>query len=230
MMERASSKPFMFDKSFDLAAMKAAEEKKIVKTYSEEEMALIKEQAYSQGFVAGKEAALGEIQQQQATVMSHINRLFERLAQDVWNVYAQQRQVASDIALTIARKIVPEYLKKNGLAEMTAAIESCLGEMINEPRLVLRVHEQHFDYVKREIDGMAERLGYAGKMIILADQTLGEHDCRLEWADGGMERNIDITWSEIDRHVARHSGAAPVLASTPPLPSEHPTSTTTIAV
>jgi flagellar assembly protein FliH len=228
----SASKPFLFDKSFDLSAIKAAEEARQVKTYTEEELALAKEQAHGAGFVAGKEAAMREIEQQQSSLLGNINRLFERLANDVWKVYAQQKQVASEVGVTIARKIVPDYLQKNGQQEIMTAIESCLAEVINEPRLVLRVNEKHFDYIKREVDQTADRLGYAGKMIILADQNLTEHDCRLEWADGGMERNINLTWSEIDKQIARHGGNTGN-QSIPPAAragSEASTSTTTLAV
>lgn len=225
------SKPFLFDQSFDLSAMKAEEEAQAIKTYTEEEVALIKEQAYGQGFIAGKETALADLQTKQSGLLANMNRLLERLAADVWQVYAQQKQTASDIALAIARKILPEYTRKHGIQEMTAVIEQSITDMINEPRLVLRVNEQHFDYVKNEVDAMAERLGYLGKMIILADPQLGENDCRLEWADGGMERNTSLTWSEIERQVARHAGAGPVHhAPAASRTNDPPPPTTTIAV
>lgn len=226
----STSKPFLFDHSFDLSAIKAEEEAKAVKTYTEEEVALIKEQAYGQGFIAGKDVALTDLQTKQSGLLANTNRLLERLAADVWQVYAQQKQTASDIALAIVRKLLPEYTRKHGTQEMTAVIEQSIAEMINEPRLVLRVNEQHFDYVKREVDAMAERLGYLGKMIILADPQLGENDCRLEWADGGMERNTSLTWSEIERQVARHAGAGQMHAPVTSRTNEPQPPTTTIAV
>jgi flagellar assembly protein FliH len=220
MSDNAAPRPFTFDRSFDLAAMKAAEAKTVAPTFSEQELALAREQAYGHGYVAGKEAALAEMQQQHNALLARLNRLFEHVAQDVWKVYAQQRQAATDIAVAIARKIVPDYVKRNGLKEIMAAVETSVTEMINEPRLVLRIHERHFDYISQEVNNLSQRLGYAGKIIVLTDNAIGEHDCRLEWADGGMERNLNLTWSEVDRQIARHHGSIGLTNVPPPPPPD----------
>lgn len=230
-MAPTTSKPFTFDRSFDLGALKAAEETRKAITYSEQEMALAKEQAYGQGFVAGKEAAMQEIQQQQNSILGSISRVFERFAKDVWDVFGLQKHVASEVGSAIARKLLPDYMAKHGSQEIIAAIEKAVSEMINEPRLVLRVSENNFEYIKREVDQLGQRLGYSGKMIILADQALGDNDCKLEWADGGMERNINMIWSDIDRQLARHSAAATGMTHSHSQPQHEPAqSTTTMAV
>jgi flagellar assembly protein FliH len=228
-------KPYTFDHSFDAAAMEAEAEKKTAPTFSEADMAAAKEAAFQQGLVEGRAAAAKEVNEQQATILQHIEQLLGRLAGDLLKSFGQQRQAATDIALTIARKLVPEYVKKHGLQELTSAVEHCVVDMIHEPRLVLRVPDAQFDFMSKEVTGMAERLGYAGKLIVLADNTLGEHDCRIEWPDGGMEKNMSFTWSEIERQVARHGPVSPVAAPVPPTvpspPPEAPAShTTNIAV
>jgi flagellar assembly protein FliH len=222
-------RPYMFDQSFDLSAMKAEETKKVEPTFSEGDVAAAREAGRQEGLVEGRAAATREISQQQAELLSHVERLMQRLSDDVWKVYAQQKQAASDIALTIVRKLLPDYVKKYGMQEMTSAIEASIAEMINEPRLVLRVPDPHFDFISKEVNTIADKLGYGGKIIVLADPNLGEHDCRLEWADGGMERNLNLTWSEIERQVARH-GSAQNLANNIPPQEGLPSSTTSIAV
>jgi flagellar assembly protein FliH len=228
----SSRKPFMFDHSFDAGAARTEEEQKAAPTYTEADMAAVQQEAYQKGLVEGRAAAAKDIHQMHVDVLHRMERLISRLADDVWKVYAQQKQTASDIAITIARKLLPDYTKKYGMQEMTAAIESSVAEMINEPRLVLRVSDSQFEYFSKEINAIAGKLGYGGKIIVLAEAELGEHDCRIEWADGGMERNINFTWSEIERQVSRHG--APVAAHTiaptlaqEGLPSSH---TTNIAV
>lgn len=198
---------FMFGTSFDPEVMKAEAQKKVPPTFSEEQVSVAKEQSYNQGFVAGKEAALCEMQSQQNEILSHIQIIFERMADEVWKMAAEKKQAASDIALAIARKIVPNFVQKNGLQEMLASIEVTVAEMINEPRMVLRISEAQFDDISREINALTARVGYGGKMIILADSTLAANDCRLEWADGGMERSINLIWSEIEKQMQRHQAS-----------------------
>jgi flagellar assembly protein FliH len=229
-------KPFTFDHSFDSAAMEAEAEKKTAPAFSEADMAAAKEAAFQQGLVEGRAAAAKEVNEQQAIMLQHMEKLLGHLAGDLLKTFSEQRQAATDIALTIARQLVPEYVKKHGLQELTSAVEHCVVEMIHEPRLVLRVPDAQFDFMSKEVAGMAERLGYAGKMIVLADNTLGEHDCRIEWPDGGMEKNMSFTWSEIERQVSRHgpiTPSAPVQVPPvipPPPPEAPPSHTTNIAV
>lgn len=199
-----TAKPFTFNRSFDLATLKTEQEKKVAPTFGEAELALAREQAYAAGVVAGKESALREIQHQQMVLLNHIKELCENFAGKIWEAHHEQKQAATDIAITIARKIVPDYVRKNGLQEIMAQVEPCVAEMINEPRLVLRIHDKHFDFISQEITALTQRLAYGGKIIILADEGLGDDDCRLEWADGGMERSVSLTWSEIEKQLMRH--------------------------
>lgn len=201
-------RPFTFDQSFDVASIKAAEEKKAALVFTEQDITHAREQGYGQGFVAGKEAALQEIQQQQISILVGIQKSVEAVGAAVWKVGVAQKQIALDVAMAIVRRIIPEYLRKNGTQEIMAAVESTVSEMINEPRLVLRVNETQFDFINREVGEMVKRIGYGGKMIILSDNNLGEQDCKLEWADGGMERSSESTMNEIEKQVRRHGPLA----------------------
>ena len=50
---------------------------------------------------------------------------------------------------------------------------------------------------------LAASLGFPGKLIILVDDELGQSDCRVEWADGGAERDTARTWREIEATLDR---------------------------
>ncbi|NDE90226.1 MAG: hypothetical protein EB059_03685 [Alphaproteobacteria bacterium] len=229
-MSETAPQRFMFDTSFDLEALKAVQEKKAPTVFSEEEMALAKEQSHDQGFVAGKEAAMRDLKNHQHEILANIQLIFERMADEVWKGSAEKKQASGEIALAIARKIIPDFIRKNGVQEITAAVESCVTDMINEPRMVLRISDAQFDDVSREINALTARIGYAGKMIILADSTLTENDCRLEWADGGMERSVNLTWSEIERQLHRHQSHPQTNSEYTPHPPDENSSTTDIAV
>jgi flagellar assembly protein FliH len=204
LMTETSPQRFMFGTSFDPEAIKAEQQKKAPPVFTEEEIAIAKEQSYGQGYVAGKEAAMRDLQNQQNEILANIGILFERMADQIWKMAGQKKQAAADIAIAIARKIVPDFVRKHGLQEILSAIETTVVEMIHEPRMVLRISDAQFDDISREMNALTSRIGYAGKMIILADSTLAANDCRLEWADGGMERSINMTWSDIEKQVHRH--------------------------
>ncbi len=230
-MTDASRKPFLFDQSFDPSVLRKKEEKDAAPVFSEADVAAARQAGREEGRTEGRQAALQDIAQKQAAVLQNIEGLLSNLARDVWSVYDQQKHAACGIALTVARKILPETARKNALSEINAAIESSIAEMINEPRLVLRVHDSLFDNIGAPLGDITSRLGFAGKIIVLADNALGEQDCRLEWADGGMERNVGLVWSEAERQIIRHDGQVPLPAPpVAPAPEEAPSSTTDIAV
>ena len=84
------------------------------------------------------------------------------------------------------------------------------------------------------MSALTARVGYAGKMIILADNTLEANDCRLEWADGGMERSVNLTWSEVERQMQMHKSSGhqshAEYTHPSPEPPQQASSTTNIAV
>jgi flagellar assembly protein FliH len=73
--------------------------------------------------------------------------------------------------------------------------------MAREPRLVVRVHEDQFDAVNERVQEIATQRAYAGKVIVLADPDTVPGDCRVEWADGGIERNTAAVWSAVEQTV-----------------------------
>ena len=50
-------------------------------------------------------------------------------------------------------------------------------------------------------------MGFGGRLLLIADEGLGPGDCRLEWADGGIERQAQRTWVEIEQRIARSLAA-----------------------
>jgi flagellar assembly protein FliH len=54
--------------------------------------------------------------------------------------------------------------------------------------------------------GLAQSAGYPGRLILIADDTIGPGDCRVEWADGGAERLGERLWRDIDAVIQRALG------------------------
>ena len=45
--------------------------------------------------------------------------------------------------------------------------------------------------------------GYTGRIILFADPALKAGDARVEWADGGAERDSAAIWRDIDSAIQR---------------------------
>jgi flagellar assembly protein FliH len=74
--------------------------------------------------------------------------------------------------------------------------------------------------VGKPIEEMVRTRGLAGHLIVLAEPDIQTGDCRIEWADGGVNRDRSATEAAIDEAVARYVKARLAAASTQKLPGE----------
>ena len=141
-----------------------------------------------------------------------VEGLVDRLAglsDDVAAVSAAAERRAAEVGLAVARKLVPDLLRREGAGEIEAVIRTALRDMFEEPRIVLRVSDGVLDLIKPRIDAVAAESGFDGKIVLLAEDGMVDGDCRIEWADGGVERSAARLSAQIETAVRRAlSGAA----------------------
>ncbi|MGE3622558.1 MAG: FliH/SctL family protein [Bdellovibrionales bacterium] len=194
---------FMFERSFadSTGHVVSARDRRPV-TLTPEQVDALKKEAHDAGFAAGrKSAAEDQAQYLNVTVTQiagHIAKLLQQTEAD-----RQEKEVrVREAVLAIARKVLPDFNQRHGLQEIEAIIAGIIGEMSSEPRLVVRVNETQFDSIDGSVKSITTQQGYAGKVVFLADPDVAPNDCRVEWADGGIERNLESLWRNIAQAVA----------------------------
>jgi flagellar assembly protein FliH len=196
----SATRKFLFDVSFDKSL---AEEAALAAAAKASEVAAAREAAYAEGRAAAlAEAAASREQSVAATLDRVSSTLAELFAAHAETAAALERQ-ALGLVVEMGRRIVPDLARRNGLNEIAALLAQCLREALDEPRIVLRVADNEFEGIRERIAGISEQAGYAGKVVIFADETLASGDCRVEWADGGAERDTARGWHDIEAAVAR---------------------------
>ncbi len=179
------------------------------------------EQARAEGHASGKESgakeAMESIEQQLSKTMNAVSTQLTGLSQAQIETQERQGREAFEVALTVVRKIFPGLAGRNGLAEIESVVKDCLERLREEPRIVIRVADALLDQVEARIGELAARAGFEGKIVYLAQDGLNPGDVRVEWADGGAERDSKRLWSEIERITARIAGSdTPATAPTTP--------------
>jgi flagellar assembly protein FliH len=114
------------------------------------------------------------------------------------------RRGAVAIAAAIACKIAPEIARRHASEAVAALVAERLPDLLEEPRIVVRLAAAQLEAVKDRIESEAKRVGYAGRFILLAEDGLDAPDCRIEWADGGTERLMSRIAAEVDALIAHH--------------------------
>lgn len=197
---------FLFKTSFDEGALAREAErarKARAPSYGEEELAEAKGQAFAEGKQAGLAEALTGAEQAAASALAKIERELLRIGEAITEVNQRRERRAIEVAVMIVRKLFPRMAAKGGLEEIEALIEDCLAQLEDEPRIVVRVGDAQLDALKERLDAIAQRCGFEGRTVLLAEPGLGPGDARVEWADGGAEHDAEALWAKIDGLLSR---------------------------
>lgn len=162
--------------------------------------------ARDDGIRAGATQERATTERMQAEALKAISERLATIAQQQAATLENVSKEAVALAMAIARKVAPNLMRQQPMAEIEGMIAECLQQLIDEPRVVVRAPDVLLDALKGRVDEIAASCGFAGNVVLLADPTLSAGGCTLEWADGGAERDVEAIWRDIDARL----GTAPV--------------------
>jgi len=201
---------FLFDQDFTAAA------KARPAIPLEQHQALLHEAdatGYMRGFAAAKAEILAEAEQRSAGALERIAATLAAVAQSLAAVEARLEIEAVEVAVAVAKKLAAALIEREPLAEISALAKECFRHLVNAPHVVVRVNETQHESVAKRIEDIARERGLASGLVVLAESDIRLGDCRIEWADGGINRDRGVTEAAIDEAVARYARAR--LADTP---------------
>jgi flagellar assembly protein FliH len=203
----AMPQKFSFDVSFDhlgTPTTRSMTERRFTRI----EMDAARQAALAEGHATGLAEAA---QSAESLTADSLAKMADTLA----SLFAAQEATALDterraiVAMqTIVAKLIPGIAAKDPLAEVEAFTTKCLNEAIDEPRVVLRVAEQIYEPLRERLDTLSNAAGYAGRIVLLADDAITGGDARVEWADGGAERNLAAQCTELSTLLDRRRDPA----------------------
>lgn len=193
-----TARKFTFDRSF----AKSARPKPPAATFTADDLQAAREAAFLEGEAAGRQAAIESIEQATRQALDqlgqHIHQLFGQ--EDTRRSLMQAE--AAQIGHALARKLAPNLLAENALAEVSAMVRDYLALYFDAPRLVIQVAPELADVMTELTERWCEEQAFGGTVIVNGAADLRGSDCRLEWADGGVERHEQQLQAELDRLVA----------------------------
>jgi len=193
-------------------------------TFSEEELNAARQESFLAGKQDGLKEAMNATESAAVTVLEGIPGQLDALFTQWEDSRLEHKALALRVATAVTRKLFPRLAATAGLQEVEQVVGECLERLPKEPRLVVRMADGLLDTVRGRIEKTAERSGYEGRLVFLEDPDLGPGDVRVEWADGGAERNSDALWSSIDEVLNRGL----IIAAMPDKAQADPTSAPTM--
>lgn len=223
-------RPFKFERSFDTDSaastrrkVKEEEDRKRQEdettqeelpppppTFSEEELEAAKAAAYQEGHAAGH-AQAGQEQEEHIiaalhTITGQLAVLHDRQALANEVIAAELAKITKDIIA----KLLPDYFARHGADEIIALVRSCLEPLEDTGRITVKVAPDLQESLEKRLDDARTESGFLGQLVIMPDPGLGLADVRIDWGQGGAERNTETTWKMVEdaiEQAQRHAQA-----------------------
>jgi flagellar assembly protein FliH len=193
----SSPAKFLFDTDFG-----TSDKRKSAALMAEHAVQLSEAQAagYRQGFAAAK----AETEQHAAAALARIAVGLDALGRGLHAVETRLETEAVEVAVAVAKKLASELMAREPFVEIAALASACFRELVAAPHVVVRVNEWLHQAAREELDRTTQACGFAGRLVLLAEPDIAVGDCRIEWADGGVRRELAAVEAAIDEAVARY--------------------------
>ena len=198
----AAPAKFMFD--MDFSAPDKAREKAATQVEIAQQVAAAEARAHRDGFAAGQREAKAESDRRAALALEEINVAIKNIAGRFAAVETRMETEAVDVAVAAARKLCSELIAGEPLAEITGLIRECFSHLVSTPHLVIRINDALYEGARERIEKLAKQSGFEGRLVILAEPTVANGDCKIEWADGGVVLERAAIEAKINEPVGRY--------------------------
>jgi flagellar assembly protein FliH len=198
----AAPAKFMFD--LDFSAPDKAREKAATQAEIAQQVAAAEARAHRDGFTAGQREAKAESDRRAALALEEINVAIKNIASRFAAVETRLETEAVDVAVAAARKLCNELIAAEPLSEISGLIRECFSHLVSTPHLVIRINDALYEGARERIEKLAKQSGFEGRLVILAEPTIANGDCKIEWADGGVVLERAAIEAKINELVGRY--------------------------
>ncbi|NGX98729.1 MAG: flagellar assembly protein H [Candidatus Afipia apatlaquensis] len=193
---------FLFD--LDFAAPDVAKERAATAAEVAQQLADAEARAYRAGYEAARHEAKAESDRRAALALEEIGISIRAIAGRFSTIEERMETEAVDVALSVARKLCAEMVAAEPLTEVMALVSDCFRHLTSTPHIVVRINDALYDDARVQIEQLAKRNGFEGKLVILAEPDIASGDCKIEWADGGVTLDRATIDAKINELVGRY--------------------------
>jgi flagellar assembly protein FliH len=196
---------YQFDQDFGAGAMAA--EKPLAAAELAVKLGEAESRGFRDGFAAAEKEGTAVAARRTAVAFEQIGDALDRLASGLATVEQRLEAEAIELAVAIARKLAPELVLREPLAEIEGLATECFKQLATAPHVVVRVNDAVYETARSRLDEIARARGFEGRLMVLAEPEIELGDCQIEWADGGVVRNAAKTEIAIGNAIGRFLGA-----------------------
>jgi flagellar assembly protein FliH len=172
-------------------------------TFSQEELDIARHQGFLEGRAAGEADTMERIERRLADTLERFGHDLQGLAGAQDAALARIERQATELTVAIVRKLFPAFVARSGTAEISALVTDAFSLAQQQPKLTLLCAPDMTEALEPILTQAAAQSGFEGRLAVRGDAALGETDCRIEWNDGGLDRDSSRLMHEIESAVAR---------------------------
>jgi flagellar assembly protein FliH len=205
-MRMSAPSKFLFDNDFGDGPRKPAEP---MVTLAEHAVKLAEAEAAShkRGYAQGQNDAQVEVNRRIAATLDTIAKSIAAACTALQAIEARLECEAVDVAVAVARKLAPTLIAREPFAEISALASDCFRQLVTAPHIVVRVNDAVYATAKEKLEDIARSCSFEGRLVVLAEPEIATGDCRIEWADGGINRDNVSAEAAIAEAVTGYVGA-----------------------
>jgi flagellar assembly protein FliH len=121
---------------------------------------------------------------------------------------------AVEVAIAVAKKLAPALMAREPFAEIAALASDCFRHLVTAPHIAVRVNDALYAAAREKLDDIVRACNFEGRLVLLAEPDIAAGDCRIEWADGGINRDSAAADAAISEAVAGYISARRNFAAT----------------
>jgi len=195
---------FLFDLDFTPGAQREA---MIALSEHAVKLAEAETAGYRRGYAEAQKDAAVEADRRIAGALERIAVSFHAANDALRAIEARLECEAVEVAVAVARKLAPALIAHEPFAEISALASGCFRELIASPHIAVRVNDSLYAVAREKLESIARAHGFEGRMVVLGEPGIAMGDCRIEWADGGVNRDKTAADAAIGEAVARYVSA-----------------------
>lgn len=177
------------------------------RTYSEEEFENAKLIAEQSGYEKGYQAKSSEAE-------TGINGLLENINAKLLDLISQResldRKLEQDfinLNREVIKKLIPTLIEDQAVGILNQFLAENFSQIRKSPKLSFYFNPEIIKEIQDQIARLAHSHDFEGKISIHKDPALGLADCRIEWENGGVERNSGELLARIDNLLEKDAEA-----------------------
>jgi flagellar assembly protein FliH len=198
---------FLFDVDFAAGADRKPAEPAIPLAEHAVKLAEADTAAHRRGYAEAQADAKVESDRRIADALGRIATSLATAAEGLHTIETRLECEAVDVAVAVARKLAPALVAQQPFAEIAALARDCFRELVAAPHIAVRVNDAVYATARERLDDIVRAGSFQGRLVVLAEADIPVGDCRIEWADGGINRDSAAADAAIRAAVARYVSA-----------------------